>query len=95
MNFNYPVTLTFIQLGFISGWCLLLAVIQRIRGGTGRVLFGAKHGIRHPTRDIIVTTLPMSCFQIAGHIFSSLATSRIPVSVVHTVKVDTPKRWLM
>jgi Triose-phosphate Transporter family len=87
-EFTYPVTLTFIQFGFISGWCCLLAVIQQIRGRNSRALFGANHGIRYPTQEIIITTLPMSLFQIAGHIFGSLATSQIPVSVVHTVKVN-------
>jgi solute carrier family 35, member E1 len=87
--FKYPVTLTFIQFGFISGWCVLLALLQQIRGTRHRALFGAKHGIHRPTREIIITTLPMSFFQIAGHIFGSLATSQIPVSVVHTVKVYT------
>jgi solute carrier family 35 protein E1 len=79
--------LTFIQFGFIAGWCVLLALLQQVRGRNSRALFGATHGIRYPTRDIITTTLPMSFFQIAGHIFGSLATSQIPVSVVHTVKV--------
>ena len=87
ITFNYPVTLTFIQFGFISGWCVLLAFVQQIRGENSRALFGANHGIRHPTRKIVMTTLPLSFFQIAGHIFGSLATSQIPVSVVHTVKV--------
>jgi solute carrier family 35, member E1 len=87
IEFKYPVTLTFIQFGFISGWCLLLALIQQLRGSSSRALFGARHGIRYPTWEIIMTTLPMSFFQIAGHIFGSLATSQIPVSVVHTVKV--------
>src|SRR5437762_10522555 len=68
ISFKYPVTLTFIQFGFISGWCVLLAFIQRVRGENSRALFGAKRGIQHPTRDIIMTTLPMSFFQIAGHI---------------------------
>ena len=95
ITFSYPVTLTFIQFGFISGWCVLLAFIQQIRGESSRALFGANHGIRYPTREIVMTTLPMSFFQIAGHIFGSLATSQIPVSVVHTVKVYTRKPWLM
>lgn len=86
-TFKAPVTLTFIQFAFISGWCGLLAVVQQLRGRNSRALFGAKNGIRFPTREIILTTLPMSFFQIAGHIFGSLATSQIPVSVVHTVKV--------
>ena len=88
IQFKYPVTLTFVQFGFISGWCGLLAMIQQLRGRNSRALFGAKNGIRYPTAEIILTTLPLSLFQIAGHIFGSLATSQIPVSVVHTVKVS-------
>ena len=88
-TFKAPVTLTFVQFAFISGWCGLLAVVQQLRGRHSRALFGAKNGIRFPTREIILTTLPMSFFQIAGHIFGSLATSQIPVSVVHTVKVSS------
>ena len=61
--------------------------MQKSRGRASRALFGAKHGIHRPTKEILMTTLPMSAFQIAGHIFASLATSQIPVSVVHTVKV--------
>jgi solute carrier family 35 protein E1 len=91
IQFKYPVTLTFIQFGFISGWCGLLAMIQQLRGRNSRALFGAKNGIRYPTAEIILTTLPLSLFQIAGHIFGSLATSQIPVSVVHTVKVSRLK----
>jgi len=87
MVFKYPVTLTFIQFGFISGWCVVLALVQQLRGRNSRALFGAKSGIRSPTKHIILTTLPLSFFQIAGHVFGSLATSQIPVSVVHTVKV--------
>lgn len=85
--FKYPVTLVFVQFAFIAGWCMLLAFVQKLRGRNSRALFGAKQGIRYPTREIIVTTLPLSCFQIGGHIFGNLATSEIPVSVVHTVKV--------
>ena len=89
--FKYPVTLVFVQFAFIAGWCMLLAFVQKLRGRNSRALFGAKHGIRYPTREIIVTTLPLSCFQIGGHIFGNLATSEIPVSVVHTVKVSPPR----
>jgi len=90
INFNYPVTLTFVQFGFVAGWCALLALLQQSRGKNHPALFGAKSGIRAPTKQIILTTLPMTLFQIAGHIFGSLATSEIPVSVVHTVKVYIP-----
>lgn len=49
-----------------------------------------KNGIRPPSRDIIITTLPLTFFQIGGHILSSDATSRIPVSLVHTIKGLSP-----
>src|SRR5271155_2664181 len=85
--FKYPVTLVFVQLAFIAGWCMFLAFVQKLRGRNSRALFGAKQGIRYPSKEIIMTTLPLSAFQIGGHIFGNLATSEIPVSVVHTVKV--------
>jgi len=46
--------------------------------------------IRRPTRAILETTLPMGAFQVGGHIFSSMAISRIPVSTVHTIKALSP-----
>lgn len=74
--FKFPVTLTFIQFGFIAGYCLLLASplvgLTRIRG---------------PSAAVLRSTIPMAAFQVGGHIFSSFAISRIPVSTVHTIKV--------
>ena len=49
-----------------------------------------KHGIRYPTKEVIRTTLPLAIFQIAGHILSSIATEKIPVSLVHTIKGLSP-----
>lgn len=49
-----------------------------------------KHGIRYPTREVISATLPLAIFQIGGHILSSTATSKIPVSLVHTIKGLSP-----
>lgn len=37
-----------------------------------------------------MTTLPLAAFQIGGHLLSSTATARIPVSLVHTVKGLSP-----
>jgi len=37
-----------------------------------------------------MTTLPLTAFQIGGHILSSDAMSRIPVSLVHTIKGLSP-----
>ncbi|KAJ7140262.1 triose-phosphate transporter family-domain-containing protein [Mycena crocata] len=78
-QFRYPVTLTFVQFGFVAGYCLLFMspVVRFSR-------------LRHPTKAIIRSTLPMGMFQVGGHIFSSLAISRIPVSTVHTIKALSP-----
>ncbi|CAK5283184.1 unnamed protein product [Mycena citricolor] len=78
-QFRYPVTLTFVQFGFVAGYCLLFM--------SPAVRFSR---LRTPTRAILKTTLPMGLFQVGGHIFSSLAISRIPVSTVHTIKALSP-----
>ena len=77
-QFRYPVTLTFVQFGFVAGYCLLFM--------SPLVRFSR---FRSPTRAIIMNTLPMGVFQVGGHITSSIAISRIPVSTVHTIKVRT------
>ena len=76
-QFRYPVTLTFVQFGFVAAYCLLF-MSPLVRFST----------LRKPTRAILQSTLPMGCFQVGGHIFSSMAISRIPVSTVHTIKVS-------
>ncbi len=80
-QFRYPVTLTFVQFGFVAAYCLLLMspIIRFSR-------------MRRPTRAILRDTLPMGCFQVGGHIFSSMAISRIPVSTTHTIKVSAHQR---
>jgi solute carrier family 35, member E1 len=47
-------------------------------------------GIRPPSRELIMTTLPLTGFMIGGHILTSDAMSRIPVSLVHTIKGLSP-----
>ncbi|KAG5647505.1 hypothetical protein DXG03_009442 [Asterophora parasitica] len=78
-QFRYPVTLTFVQFGFVAFYCLLLMtpVIQFSK-------------FRPPNKAIIQSTLPMGMFQVVGHMFSSIAISRIPVSTVHTIKALSP-----
>lgn len=49
-----------------------------------------KYGIRSPSRSLIITTLPLAVFQVGGHLCGSAATSRIPVSLVHTIKGLSP-----
>jgi hypothetical protein len=84
-QFRYPVTLTFVQFGFVAGYCMLFMspVVRFTR-------------LRQPTKAIIRSTLPMGMFQVGGHIFSSLAISRIPVSTVHTIKVNARRftHWI-
>jgi len=76
MQFRYPITLTFIQFGFVAAYCLLFMspIIRFSR-------------FRMPTKAILQNTLPMGMFQVVGHMFSSIAISSIPVSTVHTIKV--------
>ncbi|KXN92389.1 Putative transporter C83.11 [Leucoagaricus sp. SymC.cos] len=78
-QFRYPITLTFIQFGFVAGYCLLFM--------TPLIRFSR---LRTPTKAIIQNTLPMGLFQVGGHMFSSMAISRIPVSTVHTIKALSP-----
>lgn len=79
-NFKFPVTLTIVQFAFVSGLCWLGA--RRELNWTAR--------LRAPTKAILRGTLPMAAFQVGGHIFSSLAISRVPVSTVHTIKALSP-----
>lgn len=75
-QFRYPVTLTIIQFGFVASCCLLIM--------TPAINFSR---LRSPTVAIVRATLPMGAFQVGGHMFSSMAISRIHVSTVHTIKV--------
>lgn len=78
-QWNHPVTLTIIQFAFVAGYCLLFMspVIQFAK-------------LRPPTGAILRSTLPMGMFQVGGHMFSSIAISKIPVSTVHTIKALSP-----
>ena len=106
-SFRYPVTLTFIQFGFVAGWCIIfcvgrtkLAQFQQAKSSLSQQtgshsrsmsisqMYSSTWGIKKPTRKALEGTVVMSVFQIAGHIFSSMATARIPVSTVHTIKVS-------
>lgn len=73
--FVFPVTLTFIQFGLVAFWSLVFSLV-----------FQSKN-VRSPTAVIVKTIAPLAVFLIVGHIFSSVAISRIPVSLVHTIKV--------
>lgn len=85
-----PVTLTTVQFAFVSGWCLVLATLARKYPRMKQAMPFLKYGIRPPSKELIWATLPLTCFQIGGHILSADATSRIPVSLVHTIKGLSP-----
>lgn len=85
-----PITLTTVQFAFVSGWCLVLAALARRYPRMKQTMPFLKYGIRSPSKELIMATLPLTCFQIGGHILSADATSRIPVSLVHTIKGLSP-----
>ncbi|KAK4696587.1 solute carrier family 35, member E1, partial [Lecanoromycetidae sp. Uapishka_2] len=88
--FPKPITLTIIQFAFVSGWCLFFAYLATLFPGLKTRIPALKNGIRYPSSDVISTTLPLALFQIGGHILSSTATEKIPVSLVHTIKGLSP-----
>ncbi|CZT23843.1 related to glucose-6-phosphate/phosphate and phosphoenolpyruvate/phosphate antiporter [Ramularia collo-cygni] len=85
-----PVTLTVIQFLLVSFWCVFLSYLAKRHAGVRDALPVLKNGIRRPSKDIILATLPLTAFQIGGHILNSDAMSRIPVSLVHTIKGLSP-----
>ncbi|KAL9638614.1 MAG: hypothetical protein Q9164_001446 [Protoblastenia rupestris] len=89
-SFPKPITLTIIQFAFVSGWCFFFAYLARIFPRLQTAIPALKNGIRSPSRGVIATTLPLALFQIGGHILSSTATEKIPVSLVHTIKGLSP-----
>ncbi len=75
-HFRFPITLTIVQFAFVSGLSALMC----------HPMFNLST-LRPPTKSILWKTVPMAAFQVGGHMFSSVAISRIPVSTVHTIKV--------
>jgi solute carrier family 35 protein E1 len=88
--FPKPITLTLIQFAFVSFWCILLVYLARLHPSLGNAIPALRHGIRYPTREVVGTTLPLALFQLSGHILSSTAMAKIPVSLVHTIKGLSP-----
>jgi len=85
-----PVTLTVVQFAFVCSWCLIASWAAKRYAPLRNAVPVLKNGIRKPTREIIITTLPLTAFQIGGHILNSDAMSKIPVSLVHTIKGLSP-----
>lgn len=86
----HPITLTVVQFAFVPVWCLLLVYVASIFPSLKTSIPPLKNGLRRPSREVIMNALPLAIFQLAGHILSSMATSQIPVSLVHTIKGLSP-----
>jgi len=89
-GFPKPATLTLIQFGFVATFCVLLSWLSTLFRSLKTHIPALRQGIRYPTREIIITTLPLAAFQIGGHLLSANATGKIPVSLVHTIKGLSP-----
>jgi len=74
----------------VAFYCLLFSWLASIFPRLRTSIPALKHPIRYPSKDVILTTLPLAGFQIGGHLLSSNATSKIPVSLVHTIKGLSP-----
>lgn len=74
----------------MATYCILFAWLANVFPNLKTAIPALKHGIRYPSRDVIRTTMPLAAFQIFGHLLSSTATSKIPVSLVHTIKGLSP-----
>src|SRR5690349_9225398 len=85
-----PATLTLVQFAFVSFLCILSAWLASVFPSLRTTITALKYPIRAPSRDVIASTLPLAAFQIGGHLLSSNATAKIPVSLVHTIKGLSP-----
>ncbi len=88
--FPKPVTLTIVQFACVSLWCLVFAYLASVFPSLKTAIPALKNGIRYPSREVISTAMPLAVFQLLGHLLSSTATSKIPVSLVHTIKGLSP-----
>ncbi|KAG4423467.1 hypothetical protein IFR04_003434 [Cadophora malorum] len=88
--FPKPATLTLIQFGFVAFMCLFFSYLATVFPTLQNRIPALRYRVRYPTRDVILTTIPLAAFQIGGHLLSSSATMRIPVSLVHTIKGLSP-----
>ncbi|GAO14895.1 uncharacterized protein UV8b_05062 [Ustilaginoidea virens] len=88
--FERPATLTLIQFAFVSSLCVLMAWLASRFPWLRQNVSTLKHPIAQPSREVFAATLPLAAFQIGGHLLSSTATAKIPVSLVHTIKGLSP-----
>ena len=85
-----PITLTIVQFAFVAFWCLVLVYLAAAFPSLKTSVPALKNGILSPSAGVIWTSLPLAIFSLGGHILSSMATSQVPVSLVHTIKGLSP-----
>ncbi|KAL9620275.1 MAG: hypothetical protein Q9160_005174 [Pyrenula sp. 1 TL-2023] len=88
--FPKPITLTIVQFACVSSWCFTFASISTVFPQLKTAIPALRNGLRQPSWEVVQTALPLAVFQLLGHILSSMATSKIPVSLVHTIKGLSP-----
>ncbi|KAK9458578.1 triose-phosphate transporter family-domain-containing protein [Lipomyces oligophaga] len=89
--FPYPITLTVLQFAFVVFWALTISSLCRSGiPSMDRLLPFSHTGIAKPSKQVFLAVAPMAVFQLSGHILSHIATSKIPVSLVHTIKGLAP-----
>lgn len=88
--FDKPATLTMVQFFLVAFFCISLSWLSFTFPRLQNSIPVLRNAIRYPSRDVLINTLPLAAFQIGGHLLSATATSKIPVSLVHTVKGLSP-----
>ncbi|PKI83862.1 hypothetical protein MVES1_002322 [Malassezia vespertilionis] len=82
--FPYPMTLTLVHFVFVNVFCYLGTCRSLLRSYTlARRLVRISWAQQREVAQI-------SVFNVVGHALSSLAISRVPVSMVHTIKALSP-----
>ncbi|KAJ2897627.1 triose-phosphate transporter [Zalerion maritima] len=89
-SFPNPATLTVVQFAFVAIYCAFFSWLASVHPGLKQAVPSLRNGLLKPSTEIIRTTLPLAAFQIGGHLLSSNATQRIPVSLVHLIKGLSP-----
>lgn len=78
--YSIPVTLTWVQFGFVALYCFLFS----------KYTLPPTKRIRPLDLSMARQTAVISLFQITSHVFSSVALTRVTVSFAHTIKALSP-----
>lgn len=88
--FPKPATLTMVQFAFVAYFCIFFSWLSSLFSIFRESIPALRNGLRYPSRNVLITTMPLAAFQIGGHLLSASATAKIPVSLVHTIKGLSP-----